>query len=322
MSEFVVSVIIPAYNAAERIAAPLKGLAAQDDAVGRFEVIVVDNASTDRTADAVEQSPATADLRRRGHVVRVLREPRPGLVNARMCGILEAQSEVVAFIDDDNDPEPGYLAAGVSAMADPTVGLLVSRVIASYEIPAPPSVRKRESILGTSNFLGDQRIVWGPETVIAPTIGAGMWVRRDLFLGLLPWDDPGAVLSGRTGNSLISGEDIEIGVHVGKAGYNRVYVPEMRVRHIMPERRQQTRYFSRLIVAIVRSLLTVRARYCGYSHRPMLGVSRLALALAAAPIVVLRNDGRREILFILAGRWAEILGPFRDLTPPTKRGHS
>lgn len=317
MGDFAVSVIIPAYNAAGRIHSPLEGLALQVDEVDRFEVIIVDNASTDDLERVVEASPATALLRRKGHSVRVVREPRPGSTYARLRGLLESNSDVVACLDDDNEPTPGYLAAGIAAMADPGVGMLISRVVPVHEVPPPPSVRKREHLLGTNGYLGDKRIVWGPETILAPTIGAGMWVRRALFLELVPWQDPDALLAGRLGTSLACGEDIEIGVLFGLAGYQRIYVPEMLLKHILAGRRQESRYFCRLIIGITRSDLDVRARYCGYSHKPIAGIARMAVAAAAAPILIFRRDGRREVLFILAARWAEFLGPFRAHLRPS-----
>ncbi|HET8630253.1 MAG TPA: polysaccharide deacetylase family protein [Thermomicrobiales bacterium] len=89
--------VVPAYNEERLIGRCLDSLAAQDFA-GPFEVLVVDNGSTDGTADAA---------RARG--VRVLHEPRKGVCFARQTGTLAAAGEYVANLDADSYAEPDWL---------------------------------------------------------------------------------------------------------------------------------------------------------------------------------------------------------------------
>jgi glycosyltransferase involved in cell wall biosynthesis len=83
------SVVIPAYNEAGYLESALKSLHQQDFA-GPYEVIVVDNNSTDDTADIA---------RRRG--ARVLHEPQPGVCAARQRGTTDARGEIVVSTDAD-----------------------------------------------------------------------------------------------------------------------------------------------------------------------------------------------------------------------------
>ena len=86
-----VSVVIPAYNSSKWIAETLESVLAQDYAP--FEVIVVDDGSTDNTADVV---------RRFGERVRYVFKPNGGQGSARNVGIREAHGAFIAFVDSDD----------------------------------------------------------------------------------------------------------------------------------------------------------------------------------------------------------------------------
>jgi glycosyltransferase involved in cell wall biosynthesis len=317
----VASVVIPAYNSAGRLHVPLAALAAQVAADGSFEVIVVDNASTDATAEVASGHPAVEALRRRGIECRVVREEARGLTHARIRGVLEARGRFVCFLDDDNGPGPRYIAGAVAAFeADRSVGLVVSRVYPCHEAPPPASVARRQHLLAINEDLGEMDLSWGPGgDDLAPTTGAGLWVRRDAFLEAVPWRTPGELLPDRLGPTLSSGGDIELGYLIARAGYRAVYRPGLRVAHVLPASRQRTGYICRLIVGVIRSELTLRAKYLGLRHGPARRLAHLARLVAAAlatPVLLLRPDGPREVLFVLADRWARLLGPFPGAFEP------
>jgi glycosyltransferase involved in cell wall biosynthesis len=101
-----VSVVIPVRNSPERLRACLEGLCAQSYPADRYEVIVVDNGSTDQT-------PAVA----RSFAVRVLEEN--SVVSpyaARNAGMAVARGSILALIDASCIPEPDWLSRGVSAL--------------------------------------------------------------------------------------------------------------------------------------------------------------------------------------------------------------
>jgi len=98
-----VSVVIPAYNAAEQLPATLRALAAQQEEPGPVEVLVVDDGSTDGTADAARSSGLGT--------LRVVSLPRcGGPARARNAGIEAARGELVVFTDADCIPDPRFLA--------------------------------------------------------------------------------------------------------------------------------------------------------------------------------------------------------------------
>src|SRR5262249_42091294 len=82
--------------------------------------IVVDNASTDATPSVFEALAASSSL----SLDRIV-EPRPGPAAARNAGWKRARSDLIAFIDDDCEPEPGWLEAGLLALrSDERVGVV------------------------------------------------------------------------------------------------------------------------------------------------------------------------------------------------------
>jgi glycosyltransferase involved in cell wall biosynthesis len=310
------SVVIPTFNGAMRLPHVLAALVAQTAPDRSFEVIVVDNASTDATSLVAREDPAVAQLGARGVAVRVIAEPRQGLTFARIAGVAAARSDAVCFLDDDNLPDPDYLENGIAAFADPSLGLAISRVRPRWETVPPPSVLRRRHLLAINDYLGDEPVDYGASATPAPTIGAGLWVRRSAFLKAVPWERPELLMPDRVGQRLVSGGDIELGVLIGKAGYRRIYAPTLRLVHEIPGRRFETSYLRSLIDGIVRSELTVCEKYDGARfglHDHALAAAQLVKAVCAIPWLALtRDDVQREIAFVLADRWARLKGPLRS----------
>jgi glycosyltransferase involved in cell wall biosynthesis len=104
-----VSVVVPTFNRRERLARVLDGFAAQrDDAV--FEVVVVSDGSSDGTDEYLRSGQTPLP------VVAVF-QPNSGPAAARNSGIAAARGALVLFVDDDVIPEPGLVAAHLSAHA-------------------------------------------------------------------------------------------------------------------------------------------------------------------------------------------------------------
>lgn len=100
------SVVVPAFNESLSIAACLRSLSSQDFA-GNYEVIVVDNNSTDDTADIAQSLGAT-----------VVREEKPGVCHARQRGTDIARGEIVVSTDADTTFEPMWLSTIDRAFAE------------------------------------------------------------------------------------------------------------------------------------------------------------------------------------------------------------
>lgn len=91
-----ISLVIPAYNEEKYIGACLENACKNNH--GFHEIIVVNNASTDKTEEIVKNFPE----------VRLVREPSKGLTKARQRGFLEAKGDVIAYIDADTKMPAGW----------------------------------------------------------------------------------------------------------------------------------------------------------------------------------------------------------------------
>ena len=107
----VVSVVVATFNRAERLARLLRALAGQTLDPARFEVVIVDDCSTDETPDVL------ADAVERGELaLRTLRHAaNEGRAKAREDGWRIAAADLIAFTDDDCVPDAGWLEAGLAA---------------------------------------------------------------------------------------------------------------------------------------------------------------------------------------------------------------
>ena len=133
-----VSVIIPLFNKAPYVARALHSVLAQT--FTDFEVIVVDDGSTDDGGSVVRQF---ADDR-----VRMIKQDNGGPGAARNRGLAEAQGEYVAFLDADDCWLPTYLESGMGRFS--AVGQEVAAVTSGYLIfpPGASSQRKRARAWG------------------------------------------------------------------------------------------------------------------------------------------------------------------------------
>lgn len=135
-----VTVVVPTYNRANVLTRLLDSLAAQEADGVAFEVLVVDNDSTDDTREAVERCV--------GHYpelcVRYLFEPRKGVSYARNTGIAHARGAIIAFIDDDVEAKTDWVAALKRAFdVHPTVHAIGGRVRPRWVTPPPAWLTSR-----------------------------------------------------------------------------------------------------------------------------------------------------------------------------------
>ena len=191
-----VSVIVPARNAEHTLPGCLAALDAQVDAPP-FEVIVVDNGSTDGTGALV----------RPPH--RLVVEPRRGSYAARNAGIAVANGDVLAFTDADCIPDPRWLAAAAVALERaPLVGGRVEVLL-----PEHPNLWE---VYDAAAYLDQEGFV--EREGFAAT--ANLFVRREVVGTVGPFHP-----------ALVSSGDWELCRRAGRAGFRVVYAPDALVHH-------------------------------------------------------------------------------------------
>jgi GT2 family glycosyltransferase len=117
-----VSVVVTARNAQGEIEECLASLLAVDYPPDRHELVIVDNGSTDRTAEIVQRHPVT-----------YLREPRRGVSYARNTGIEATSGEIVALTDTDCVVSTGWLSELAKGFSDQSAGAVAGAIV-----PYPP----------------------------------------------------------------------------------------------------------------------------------------------------------------------------------------
>jgi glycosyltransferase involved in cell wall biosynthesis len=226
-----VSVVICCHDSARRLPDTLRHLAAQEtDRRLSWEVIVVDNASSDGTAGvAVTCWPGhhTAPL-------RVVYEPRLGLSNARECGFNEARYDIVAFVDDDNWLCAEWLQTAAEIMTrDTEIGACGGSIEAAFEVFPPPWLPQvKNGVAPRSPRAGAGDI----SDSVGALCGAGLAVRRSAWQGL---SERGFrfLLPDRQGLSGSSGGDTELCFALRLAGWKIWYDPRLSLNHFIPRER-------------------------------------------------------------------------------------
>jgi glycosyltransferase involved in cell wall biosynthesis len=112
-----ISVVVPLYNVEKYLDVCIHALLGQDYPQDRYEIIMVDNNSTDATVSVVLGFPR----------IQLLYEPKQGAYAARNRGIRAAQGGILAFTDPDCQPHPDWLSCLGRAMQPPWRGILLGR---------------------------------------------------------------------------------------------------------------------------------------------------------------------------------------------------
>lgn len=228
-----ITVILCTYNRCESLASSLDSVAAlrMPDSVS-WEVLVVDNNSTDGTRDVVEGYG-----RRNPERFRYLLESKQGLCHARNAGVENARGKIIAFTDDDAIVESTWLQNLTATLhGDEWAGaggrILPEKVFSRPEW-MPTEGRYPLGPLAMFDLGGEAR------SLHEPPFGVSMAFRKAMFekYGRFRID------LDRCGNDLISNGDTEFGQRLLESGERLRYEPSAVTYHCVPQSRIQKRYF-------------------------------------------------------------------------------
>lgn len=272
------SVIICTYNRCSLLEKALRSLKEQSFPPGRFEIIVVDNNSTDDTATVVGACSADSPVE-----VYSLLETNQGLSHARNRGIQAARGEFVAFLDDDATAERTWLEKLLEGFGDPRTVCVGGRVVPAWQAPRsewPEWLHER--LIGFFSMVDhpDHRDLHYPDYPAGTNIAF-----RKQALENTGMFNPRL---GRIGESLLSMEETDLCLRLERAGHRIVYTPEAVVRHIVAEER------------LTRDWVRDRSRWQG--------ISAALIEQAFFPGTYVAQKSLRYLLYISAGLLGELLG--------------
>ena len=207
-----VSLIICTRNRAAQLPECLAKLAQLESPPGGWELVLVDNGSSDGTRELIESfarsTPAT---------VKYVLAPVPGLARARNAGLDAARGGILAFTDDDCYPSADYLKALVDIFDEFGPGFVGGRVLLYDPKDAPVAIKELMRPLDIP-----------PHCYLKPGIihGANMAVSRDVVDAIGGFDPHlGA------GTRCVAGEDIDYLARAAWAGWRGRYDPRLVVAH-------------------------------------------------------------------------------------------
>lgn len=252
------TVAIPTYNGASRLPLLLERLRSQVNTASiTWEILVVDNNSTDETAQVVRayqvQGISNCSL-------KYCFEPQQGLSFARQRAIEMAQGVWVGFLDDDNLPAPDWVANAIAfGQAYSTIGAFGGQIHGEFEVEPPKSFSRIQSLLAIREQ-GEQPKPYHPEVLSLPP-GAALVVRRAAWCSSVPQR---ITLLGRVNGSMLAGEDYEALLYLHKAGWEIWYSPTLHTYHQIPQHRLEKNYL--LSLARGAGLCVFQLRLINVSH--------------------------------------------------------
>ena len=228
------SIALSTYNRSSVLANALEKLSVQETNGIDYEILVIDNNSTDNTKQVV-----SSFIERDSHF-RYVFEKRQGLSYARNAGIEAAKSDLIVFCDDDVEVSPTWVQKNYEAsLKFPDADYIGGRVLPIWGGPTPPWVRQTMAPFALSD-LGDEAFIVSPKKPHC-LVGASLAVRRRAFAkaGLF------SIETQRVKNSIGSTEDFDWQIKVWAYGGHGVYVPDIVCATEVPRDRLSKSYHRR-----------------------------------------------------------------------------
>jgi len=293
--EEIISVIIPTYNRAPILEKTLESLLRVEDDGLPWELLVVDNNSSDRTAAVV--------ARYRDRLpVRYLFEERQGKNAALNTALARAQGDLLVFTDDDVDPDPCWLRAIRRSSTDwPEAQLFGGRIVPCFPEGTPEWVTDASfSSFVFAIHLPNQLEGYYLDGVTPG--GPNCWIRRKVIESGNLYDAE----IGPKGRGRISGSELEFFTRLGRNGIHPVHVPSAVVHHRIQEYQTTVHYLLKRSFASGRGFVYINGSLDGprLAGVPRYIFRHLAEYLLKGLWRYLRGDGKRgfEALMALSHR--------------------
>ncbi|NIK79534.1 glycosyltransferase involved in cell wall biosynthesis [Paenibacillus castaneae] len=230
-----VTVAICTHNRAKDTGEAIESVLAQSFDKEKIEIVVIDNRSTDHTAEVVLKLAKV-----HGSRIRYLLENKLGLSVARNRAIREARGEYILFLDDDALASRHWVRHIVNVFeSDPLIGCVGGKIDPIWEAQEPKWIpEEHRSVFTILDYSS------GVEEMPAPSIpyGANVAFRASLFRQIAPFRED----LGRVGNNLLSSEESELIARLRK-DYKVYYTPFASVQHKIAKERTTKKWFLKRI---------------------------------------------------------------------------
>ena len=233
------SIIIPTRNRASHLETALFSLKGQTYGVESFEVLVIDNGSTDSTHEVCETCRSFLPN------LQYLHEPRPGLHVGRHLGMKRARADTLVYVDDDIEAFPTWLEGIAEAFCDEQVALVGGKNLPKFQLEPPVWIRgmwekdrKGGRMLPYLSIidLGDEIKGISPYFVF----GCNFSIRKSVLLeagGFHPDAMPNELIRYRGDG------ETHVARYIKEQGYHALYHPKASVYHLVPAERMTEDYF-------------------------------------------------------------------------------
>jgi glycosyltransferase involved in cell wall biosynthesis len=232
------TVILCTYNRAANLPACIAHLAVQEDTGGMdWELLVVDNNSSDDTAATVERLARESSI-----ALRYTFEPKQGLSNARNCGIRESRSGLVAFIDDDILVRPRWLRSYADVFSERDCDAAGGPIAVESPNPLPDWIRpEMMGFLGQVDYGNEPCRLDGTERY---PFGGNMAFQRRALERIGDFDpDLGRKGGGGRADELFKGEETAYFRALSETGGRIWYAPDAAVTHRILPYQLERRFF-------------------------------------------------------------------------------
>jgi glycosyltransferase involved in cell wall biosynthesis len=235
-----VSIIICFHNAESKLSETLEHIKNQKHRTAEnTELILVNNCSTDNYEKVINEALKNF----KGFPWKIVPEEKPGLANARLCGLMKAQYDILLYCDDDNWLSPGYTTMGEDFIrSNEKVAILGGKASAVSSVEIPKWFESVQNYYAVGPQMPESGRVFKSRNMV---YGAGMFIRKATFLNLLNCGFKFRSM-GRTKKKLSSGEDSELCLAVQVSGQHIWYLEELELKHFIEPRRLSNQYLKQL----------------------------------------------------------------------------
>jgi glycosyltransferase involved in cell wall biosynthesis len=310
-----VSIIIPTLNHAKYLKNALTSVQNQSFPKDEYEVIVVDNNSTDETPEIVAELNTTGKKE-----VIYVKEPNIGLHNARHAGAKAAKGEILAYADDDVICDKNWLCELVKPYTDPEVGSVGGKILPKWEAEPPEWVKQYPSSLSLLDLGTETKELKRPGIY-----GCNFSIRRSLMFEV-----------GGSNPDVFGDRKLIWYMGDGETGLLRkvliaekkiMYTPHAIVWHVIPESRLTVGYFKKrnFQEGISHSFFIHRteefSRITLFYRSCRFGIAAIVCEILALICKILKNNSYFKYEFIASSFKSSFIYEFKLIYDKRLRAH-